>query len=135
MKSRLFFLAVVMMGSLATSLPAFAHHGRATYDETKLATIMGTVSSFQFSNPHALLILNVKNDKGNIDMWFGEGTSPNMLVREGWDKRTIKPGDRITATGHPARDGTNSMRIESIQPEKPLCTVSKAEFFSFRENR
>jgi hypothetical protein len=114
MKSRLFFLVVVMMGSLANSLPAFAHHGRATYDETKLATIMGTVSSFQFSNPHALLVVDVRNDRGNIVMWVGEGTSPNMLVREGWDKRTIKPGDRITATGHPARDGTNSMRIERI---------------------
>jgi Family of unknown function (DUF6152) len=102
---------IVLFG---VSHPALAHHGRATYDETKLATIMGTVSSFQFSNPHALLILNVKDGKGNIEQWIGEGTSPNMLVREGWDKRTIKPGDQITATGHPARNGTNSMRIEKI---------------------
>jgi uncharacterized protein DUF6152 len=114
MRSRSYFTIALIIGFLAISLPAFAHHGRATYDETKLATIMGIVSSFQFSNPHALLTLNVKNDRGNIEMWVGEGTSPNMLAREGWDKRTIKPGDRITATGHPARDGTNSMRIEKI---------------------
>jgi hypothetical protein len=114
MRGRLFFSVAVLIGILAISFPALAHHGRATYDETKFATIMGTVSSFQFSNPHALLILNVKNDKGNIEMWVGEGTSPNMLVREGWDKRTIKPGDRITATGHPARDGSNTIRIERI---------------------
>jgi DNA/RNA endonuclease YhcR with UshA esterase domain len=114
MKGRLFFPVALMAGFLGGAVPAFAHHGRATYDETKLATIMGTVSSFQFSNPHALLILNVKNGKGNIEMWIGEGTSPNMLVREGWDRKTIKPGDTITATGHPARSGANSMRIEKI---------------------
>jgi hypothetical protein len=114
MKGRLFFPVALMAGFLVAAVPAFAHHGRATYDETKLATIMGTVSSFQFSNPHALLILNVKNGKGNIEMWIGEGTSPNMLVREGWDRKTIKPGDTITATGHPARSGANSMRIEKI---------------------
>jgi hypothetical protein len=96
------------------SYPALAHHGRATYDETKLATIMGTVSSFQFSNPHAQLFLDVKDDKGNIEKWVGEGTSPNMLIREGWDRKTLKPGDQITATGHPARNGSNSMRIEKI---------------------
>jgi hypothetical protein len=114
MKGRLFFPVAVMVGFLAASLPVFAHHGRATYDETKLATIMGTVSAFQFSNPHAQLFLDVKGDKGNIEKWIGEGTSPNMLVREGWDRKTIKPGDQITATGHPARNGTNSIRIEKI---------------------
>jgi hypothetical protein len=114
MKSRRLFLSSVIVGLLATAVPAFAHHGRATYDETKSATIMGTVSAFQFSNPHAQLVLDVKGDKGKIETWVGEGTSPNMLVREGWDRKTIKPGDQITATGHPARNGTNSMRIEKI---------------------
>lgn len=114
MKGRSFFLSPLMIGFLAIALPLSAHHGQATYDETKLATIMGTVSSFQFSNPHAQLVVEVKDDKGNIQKWFGEGTSPNMLVREGWDKGTIKPGDRVTATGHPARNGAFSMRIEKI---------------------
>jgi len=113
-KGRSFFLSPLMIGFLAIALPLSAHHGQATYDETKLATIMGTVSSFQFSNPHAQLVVEVKDDKGNIQKWFGEGTSPNMLVREGWDKGTIKPGDRVTATGHPARNGAFSMRIEKI---------------------
>jgi len=114
MKGRLFSPLALMAGFLAAAVPVFAHHGRATYDETKLATIMGTVSSFQFSNPHAQLFLDVKDDKGNIEKWIGEGTSPNMLVREGWNRKTIKPGDTITATGHPARSGANTMRIEKI---------------------
>jgi len=114
MKQRSFFPLAVTVGFLAAVIPVFAHHGRAAYDETKLATIMGTVSAFQFSNPHAQLFLNVKGDKGKIEMWVGEGTSPNMLVREGWDRKTIKPGDMITATGHPARDGSFNIRIEKI---------------------
>ena len=99
---------------LGASYPALAHHGGASYDATKVFTIMGTVSSFQFSNPHALLELDVKDDKGNIEHWVGEGTSPNMLVREGWNRKTIKPGDQVTATGHPARNGSNNMRVEKI---------------------
>jgi DNA/RNA endonuclease YhcR with UshA esterase domain len=100
--------------SLGISCPMLAHHGRANYDATKIVTIMGTVSAFQFSNPHAQLFLDVKDDKGKVERWIGEGTSPNILVREGWDRKTIKPGDQITATGHAARDGSNTLRIEKI---------------------
>lgn len=114
MKGILVYPMALMIGFLEIAAPVCAHHGRASYDETRLETIMGTVSSFQFSNPHALLILDVKNDKGNVEMWVGEGSSPNMLVREGWDRKTVKPGDQITATGHPARSGANAMRIEKI---------------------
>jgi len=114
MKFRMLFLSVSAAGCLAAGVPIFAHHGQASYDETKLATIMGTVSAFQFSNPHAQLFLDVKTEKGVIEKWVGEGTSPNMLVREGWDKKTVKPGDMITATGHPARNGTYNMRIEKV---------------------
>src|SRR5512135_2473306 len=114
MRKRIMACLLTGIALLGMSHPALAHHGRASYDATKVFTIMGIVSSFQFSNPHAQLILDVKDDKGNIEKWVGEGTSPNMLVREGWDRKTVKPGDQITATGHPARNGTNSMRIEKI---------------------
>ncbi|HLJ13376.1 MAG TPA: DUF6152 family protein [Bryobacteraceae bacterium] len=114
MNARRCFPAAIVFFAPALALPLFAHHGQATYDETKLETVMGTVSDFEFTNPHALLYLDVKNGKGQIEKWTGEGTSPNMLVREGWDRKTIKPGDMVTATGHPARNGSNSMRIEKV---------------------
>jgi hypothetical protein len=113
-KSRWFYPVALLSLAPVLAVPLFAHHGQATYDETKLATVMGTVSDFQFTNPHALLYLDVKNEKGKIEKWTGEGTSPNMLVREGWDRKTIKPGDQVTATGHPARNGSNSMRVEKV---------------------
>jgi hypothetical protein len=114
MRMRIMTSAITGIALLGVSYPALAHHGRASYDAAKVFTIMGKVSSFQFSNPHALLFLDVKDDKGNIEKWIGEGTSPNMLVREGWNRKTIKPGDQITATGHPARNGTNAMRVEKV---------------------
>lgn len=114
MRKKITTLLITCIAWFGISQSALAHHGRAGYDATKVFTIMGTVSSFQFSNPHAQLFLDVKDDKGIIEKWVGEGTSPNMLVREGWDRKTIKPGDMITATGYPARDGSNNMRIEKI---------------------
>lgn len=114
MRKRITACLIAGTAFLGMSHSALAHHGRASYDPTKVFTIMGTVSSFQFSNPHAQLFLEVRNGKGKIEKWVGEGTSPNMLVREGWDRKTIKPGDMVTATGHPARDGSNNMRIEKI---------------------
>lgn len=114
MRKRIMSWLLTCIVLLGISHSAYAHHGRASYDATKVFTIMGTVSSFQFLNPHAQLLLDVKDDKGNIEKWVGEGTSPNMLVREGWDRKTIKPGDQITVTGHAARNGTNNLRIEKI---------------------
>lgn len=114
MNVRFWLPASLMIGLLPAAFPALAHHGKATYDETKFATIMGTVSSFEFSNPHAEIYVDVKDDKGNLERWMGEGTSPNMLIREGWSRKTLKAGDTITATGHPARSGAYSMRIEKI---------------------
>jgi len=114
MRKKITASVVAGIALLSASHPALAHHGRASYDATRVFTIMGTVSDFQFSNPHVQLFLDVKDDKGNVEKWIGEGTSPNMLIREGWNRKTIKPGDQITATGHPARNGANTMRIEKI---------------------
>jgi Family of unknown function (DUF6152) len=108
------FLLVAVIGLFAGSFPVFAHHGRAGYDSAKLSTVKGTVTSVEFSNPHVRLHLAVKDTRGAVEKWIVEGTSPNMLVREGWEKNTVKVGDEITATGHPAKDGTNAMRIEKL---------------------
>jgi hypothetical protein len=114
MRNRITGSLLAGMALFGACAPALAHHGQASFDESKIFTIMGTVDSFQFTNPHAQVVLNVKDGKGNSEKWIGEGTSPNMLVREGWSRSTIKPGDQISATGHPARSGGNAMRIEKI---------------------
>jgi hypothetical protein len=114
MKARLFIAAAMIFGVLAFGGQISAHHGKAAYDETIVTSIKGTVSAFEFVNPHAQITFEVKTDKGNVQEWIGQGTSPNLLAREGWNRKTIKPGDQITATGHPARNRTNLIRIEKI---------------------
>ena len=114
MKNLVISLSIIL-GVLLVSGPLLAHHGEANYDTTKVVSVKGTVTDFQFINPHVQIALDVKNDKGEIEKWAGEARSPSMLGRiGGWDKNTIKIGDVITASGHRTRNGTNFLRLLKI---------------------
>jgi Family of unknown function (DUF6152) len=114
MKKLAFFLATTFCVVL-TSAPLLAHHGEANYDTDKTVSVKGTVSDFAFVNPHVLITLDVKNDKGELEKWTGEARSPAMLSRYGgWDRNTIKVGDVITFYGHRTKNGTTFMRLEKI---------------------
>jgi hypothetical protein len=88
-----------------------AHHGQAAYSNAESVTVKGTVSDFQFVNPHCIVYLDVKSEKGEIEKWQGELTSPNHLVRAGWNSRSLKAGDQIALTGWRAKNGANSLWI------------------------
>jgi hypothetical protein len=108
------FLAVSFAALLA-SAPMWAHHGEANYDTDKVVSVKGTVSDFEFINPHTLITVDVKNDKGEIEKWACEARSPGMLVRlGGWDKNTLKPGYVITVSGYRAKNGTTVMRLQKL---------------------
>ncbi len=105
----------LIFGVLLVSATLLAHHGEANYDTSKVVSVKGTVTDFQFINPHVQISLDVKNDKGEIEKWVGEARSPSMLSRiGGWDKNTIKIGDVITASGHRTMNGTNFLRLMKI---------------------
>lgn len=109
------FVLVLTFGALLISAPLLAHHGEANYDTDKVVSVKGTVTDFQFINPHTLITLDAKNDKGEIEKWSCEARSPGMLVRVGgWDKQTLKPGDVITVFGYRARNGSPVMRLQKI---------------------
>ena len=72
------------------------------------------VTAFDFSNPHTLVYVNVKQADGATVNWQGELTSPNNLARVGWTRRTLRPGDQITLSGFPAKNGDNSVWINKI---------------------
>lgn len=114
MKNRLLVVWAGAVALLMASGPMLAHHGRESYDQQRLTTVKGTVTKFDFANPHVLLYFDVKDDKDKIVKWVGETGSPNMMRRGGWNKNTLKPGDAITISGHPARDGSPSMRFMKI---------------------
>lgn len=81
---------------------------------TKAITLKGTVTDFQFINPHTLILFDVKNDKGEVEHWQAEATSPNHLVRSGWTKNTVKPGDEITISGFRAKNGAPVLRFQKM---------------------
>ena len=114
MKTRTLTIAALAVGFLTVSVPLFAHHGTASYDTSKTVTVKGTVTDFQFTNPHVLLFLDVKDDNGNVQKWQGELTSPNHLERAGWTRTSLKPGDQITISGFPTKSGANSMFVSKV---------------------
>jgi hypothetical protein len=86
--------------------PARAHHGNSAYDLDKPISLKGTVTEFAWSNPHVQIYFDVTDDKGKIVHWANETVSPGMLARSGWTKDELKPGDRITVTLGPAKNGS-----------------------------
>jgi len=94
-----------VMSLLAVCGSLSAHHGNSAYDEKHPITIMGTVTEFVWSNPHCQIYLDGKDDKGNVAKWAVESQSPGILHRNGWNKDSIMPGDQISITLAPARNG------------------------------
>ena len=110
MKTR---IALIVFAAVALFLQrsAFAHHGQAGYDNKAPVTVSGTVTDFLFSNPHCIVSFDVKDDKGELQKWQGELTSPNHLIRAGWNSHSLKEGDKVTITGWRAKSGANSLWI------------------------
>ena len=90
--------------------PITAHHSTAMYDAQNPVTITGTVKKFEWTNPHAFVFLEVKDEKtGKIVEWEVEMMSLNHLRAYGWTSKTVKAGDMLSATGAPAKSGAPSM--------------------------
>lgn len=105
--------AVLLLLSLGGS--AYAHHGFVSwFDMSKSTTVKGTVTSFDWTNPHSYIYFDVKDDKGAVEKWTAELGALAMLSRAGWRKDTLKPGDEITATGNRAKDGKPIMHLDKI---------------------
>ena len=106
--------APIAAAFLLLSAPLLAHHGAAAYDTTKMVTVKGTVTDFQFVNPHTELFFSVQNGRGEPEIWQGELTAPNRLSRIGWSSRTLKPGDSITVIGNRAKSGAHLLLVRKI---------------------
>jgi hypothetical protein len=93
-------LGIVMFGGIVS-----AHHSFAPFDLTSTKTIEGTVKQVDWTNPHIWVWLDVPNEQGGVDAWGFEGMSPNYLGRRGWTRNSLKPGDKVTVTYRPLKDG------------------------------
>jgi hypothetical protein len=90
---------------LVLSAPAWVHHSGAMFDRTQQTMITGTVTEFQWTNPHSSFKVEVPGTDGKSEIWSIEMNGPNNLVRAGWKRSSIKPGDKVTVTINPLRDG------------------------------
>jgi len=110
----------LMIVSLITGLllipgSARAHHGWAEFDEKAEVTLQGTVTDFHFVNPHCVVEFQIKDEKGQIQKWQGEFSSPGVLSRRGWNAASLETGDKITITGHPAHNGVLALHVTRIR--------------------
>jgi uncharacterized protein DUF6152 len=113
MRRSLLVLSSIFVLLLAGAQSADAHHSWQL-DRSKLLNLSGTVSRFDFANPHVQLYFQVKEENGAVETWQAGGPSPNQLSRGGWSRETVKPGDQITVSGYRNRDGSRVMRFDSV---------------------
>lgn len=97
------------MALLCSTEPLLAHHSTAMYDMANPVTVTGVVKRFEWTNPHAFIYLDVKDDKGNVEEWAIEMMSLNHLKSYGWARDLVKPGDIISCTGGRAKSGLPTM--------------------------
>jgi hypothetical protein len=104
MKKHIALLSAVL-GMASICVPALAHHGTGLYYGKDPVTLKGTVTEFEWANPHVQVYFDVKDDKGTVVHWACESLSPGKLARNGWSREAMKPGDAITITLLPSRSG------------------------------
>jgi Family of unknown function (DUF6152) len=100
---------------LAVGQPAGAHHSFAMFEPTKTLTFKGTIKTFQWTNPHVILVVLVQPDEGGpAQEWSLETTSPGVLTRNGWTRQSVKVGDRVSVVFSPLRDGSHGGGLNSV---------------------
>jgi len=115
MNTRALIFAGIAALMPAAAVPAFAHHSYAEFDTDAKKTIAGTVKEFQWTNPHSWLLVNVPNDKGEMEQWAVELNSVSLLAARGWRPKTVVPGDKVEVTFHPMRNGSKAGSYMAIK--------------------
>jgi len=109
--------SLVAMSLVAAA--AAAHHGPGAYDRSQSVSVTGTVTRFEFTNPHVLIYIATTGGDGTEVVWSGELTSPNRLARMGtnvaWHKDLLQPGDVVTLTGSPAQNGAPVLLLSRVE--------------------
>ena len=100
---RIIFALVIVV--LMLSEMSFAHHGSAAFDMGKKVTMKGTVTEWVWANPHCFLKYDVKDDSGNVVHWVVETSNPPDMINSGWSKQSVGPGDQVTVTVEPVKNG------------------------------
>jgi len=104
------FLGVALFGAG----PGLAHHSNVAFEVTKVVTITGVVKTFEWRNPHTWVLLTVDDGKGGKVDWAVEGRAPGVLLRAGWTKYSLQPGETISIDMSPAKDGSKTGLVARV---------------------
>src|SRR5437899_11123034 len=121
MRNRHVPVLALTVGLVIAVAPLFAHHANAVFDTEKKVTVKGTVVEWLWANPHCLLRFDVTDEKGEVAHWVGETQAPINMIGNGWRSDSFKPGDEITVSLEPLRNGRPGRSILSV-----ACANDKA---------
>jgi len=111
-KSMVFLSGILLALGAA---PALAHHSfAAEYDSTKPVTLKGSITKMEWQNPHARFYVDVTDETGKVTNWEFELGSPNGLMRRGWTRNSLKPGDTVSVEGYLAKDGSKLANARNV---------------------
>jgi hypothetical protein len=114
MRAHFIALVAVFGAALFEATPGLAHHSNVAFEVTKVVTITGVVKDFEWRNPHTWVILTIDDGKGGKVDWAVEGRAPGVLLRAGWTKGSLKPGETITVDMSPAKDGSKTGLVARV---------------------
>ena len=134
MKSKALILIAAAAALLVNAVPFLAHHGDAGRYEENTITLIGTVVEVQLVDPHSILVVDVPNEKGEVVRWQAELNGRTMLTKNyGWNKNTLKFGDKLTVTGRRVKSGAPYMNL--TDRASVVLTDSGKEIFSVGKKR
>ena len=114
MGSKLSIAAFIVL--FLVSKPVLAHHSfAAEYDSKKPVELKGTVTKLEWINPHAWIHIDVKDESGKVTSWACELGSPNLLMRNGWRRDSLKAGDEVVVNGSAAKDGSHIANARTVK--------------------
>jgi Family of unknown function (DUF6152) len=110
-----YVFALLLISGFVVNTPAlFAHHGNASFDTDKKLTMKATVTEWFWANPHCFLKFDVTDEKGNVVHWTAETSNPSDMANLGWSNQTFKPGDQISVTLQPVKNGHPIGRVTDV---------------------
>jgi len=114
MRRRPVAIVGVVVGLLFASVTTTAHHGAAAFDVGNEITLTGTVTEWIWSNPHCLLRFDVTDENGEVVPWVAETQNPRNMSNRGWTRASFRPGDQVTLTVEPVKNGRRLGRIRRV---------------------
>ena len=108
------FIASLCILGLWLAMPAAAHHSMAGFDRKNTVTLVGTIKTFSWQNPHCYIEIDVPGKDGAVVTWNFEMTAPGYLARAGWKKTVMKPGDKVSIAGNPLLNGDPGALFVSV---------------------